>query len=87
MLKLLIAATAKKGNRDATRMCSQQYLCLSLAAWPRKTCLKEHGNICEAITQSLKDPNVEVRAAARLTYWSYQVHFNKGSQKILKSLR
>ena len=86
MLKLLIAATAKKGNRDATRMCSQQYLCLSLAAWPRKTCLKEHGNICEAIIQSLKDPNVEVRAAARLTYWSYQVHFNKGSQKILKSL-
>ena len=86
MLHLLVGATERRKNRDATRSHGQQYLRLALSTWTKRACNKESTSIRHSIVGSLKDPNVEVREAARWTYWSYHVHWSEESALILKSL-
>jgi len=86
MLHLLVDSTQTKGNRDSTRVAGQDYLRLALSAWPKKACAKEATSIRNAIINSLKDPNVDVRAFARLTYWSFHVHWEEEATSMLRQL-
>ena len=85
-------------RRQSSRRRGQEYIAFALRCWPKKSFCDssdkedvfgrqgDNSVLRACILSSLKDASVDVRNAARLSYWAFERHFPDAAKLMLRSL-